>query len=84
MPLIDIHLIEGVFDKTQKQQMISKVTDASKKQLEAERLTNNSTVRFNLATPIPKGTSTSFTFEYAGTLKGSETSPVEGIKLASV
>ena len=63
---------------------ISKVTDASKKPLEAERLTNNSTVRFNLATPIPKGTSTSFTFEYAGTLKGSETSPVEGIKLASV
>ncbi len=28
MPLIDIHLIEGVFDKNQKQQMISKVTDA--------------------------------------------------------
>ena len=63
---------------------ISKVTDASKKPLEAERLTNNSTVRFNLAAPIPKGTSTSFTFEYAGALKGSETSPVEGIKLASV
>ncbi len=63
---------------------ISKVTDASKKPLEAERLTNNSTVRFNLATPIPKGTSTSFTFEYAGTLRGSETSPVEGINLASV
>jgi len=63
---------------------ISKVTDANKKPLEAERLTNNSTVRFNLATPIPKGSSTSFTFEYAGTLKGSETSPVEGIKLASV
>lgn len=63
---------------------ISKVTDASKKPLEAERLTNNSTVRFNLATPIPKGTSTSFAFEYAGVLKGSETSPVEGIKLASV
>ncbi len=63
---------------------ITKVTDASKKPLEAERLTNNSTVRFNLATPIPKGTSTSFTFEYAGVLKGSETSPVEGIKLASI
>ncbi|RSL15446.1 aminopeptidase N [Edaphobacter aggregans] len=63
---------------------ISKVTDANKKPLEAERLTNNSTVRFNLATPIPKGSSTSFTFEYAGTLKGAETSPVEGIKLASV
>lgn len=63
---------------------LSKVTDANKKPLEAERLTTNSTVRFNLANPIPKGTSATWTFEYAGTLKGSETSPVEGIKLASV
>ena len=28
MPLVDIHLIEGVFDKDQKQEMIRKVTDA--------------------------------------------------------
>jgi 4-oxalocrotonate tautomerase len=28
MPLVDIHLIEGVFDKKQKQDMISKVTNA--------------------------------------------------------
>jgi len=28
MPLVDIHLIEGVFDKNQKQAMINKVTDA--------------------------------------------------------
>jgi 4-oxalocrotonate tautomerase len=28
MPLVDIQLIEGVFDKAQKQQMIAKVTDA--------------------------------------------------------
>jgi 4-oxalocrotonate tautomerase len=28
MPLVDIQLIEGVFDHGQKQQMISKVTDA--------------------------------------------------------
>lgn len=27
-PLVDIHLIEGVFDQNQKQEMISKVTDA--------------------------------------------------------
>ncbi|MCU1223554.1 MAG: Peptidase rane alanine aminopeptidase [Edaphobacter sp.] len=63
---------------------ITKVTDASKKSLDAERLTNNSTVRFSLATPLTKGTSTTYYFEYSGTLKGSETSPVEGIKLASV
>jgi 4-oxalocrotonate tautomerase len=28
MPLVDIQLIEGVFDKNQKQAMIKKVTDA--------------------------------------------------------
>jgi 4-oxalocrotonate tautomerase len=28
MPLVDIQLIEGVFDKAQKQQMIKTVTDA--------------------------------------------------------
>ena len=28
MPLVDIQLIEGVFDDEQKQQMIQKVTDA--------------------------------------------------------
>ncbi len=28
MPLVDIHLIEGVFDKDQKQEMIRKVTNA--------------------------------------------------------
>ena len=28
MPLVDIQLIEGVFDKAQKQKMISKVTEA--------------------------------------------------------
>lgn len=27
MPLIDIQIIEGVFDKSQKQRMISKITD---------------------------------------------------------
>jgi hypothetical protein len=63
---------------------LAKVTDANKKPLEAERITTNSTIRFNLASPIPKGTSTTWTFEYGGTLKGSETSPVEGINFASV
>lgn len=28
MPLIDVQLIEGVFDKDQKQEMIRKITDA--------------------------------------------------------
>ena len=63
---------------------ITKVTDAQGHPLESERLTNNSTVRFTLATPLPKGTSTTYHFEYSGTLKGADTSPVEGITLASV
>jgi hypothetical protein len=63
---------------------LAKVTDASKKPLEAERIATNSTVRFNLANPIPKGTSATWTFEYGGVLKGAETSPVEGINFASV
>jgi 4-oxalocrotonate tautomerase len=28
MPIVDIHLIEGVFDKAEKKEMIRKVTDA--------------------------------------------------------
>lgn len=63
---------------------LTKVTDASGKSLQWERLTNNNTVRFTLPTPIPKGTSTTYTFEYTGTLTGSDTSPVSGIKLASI
>ncbi len=63
---------------------ITKVTDASGKPLQSERLTGNSTVRFTLDTPIPKGTSTTYNFEYSGTLTGSDTSPVSGIKLASI
>jgi hypothetical protein len=63
---------------------LTKATDAKGQPLESERLTGNSTVRFNLANPLPKGTTTTFHFEYAGTLKGADTSPVEGIKFASV
>ncbi len=63
---------------------LTKATDAKNQPLESERLTSNSTVRFTLTNPIPKGTTTTFHFEYAGTLKGSDTSPVEGIKMASV
>ncbi|HEY0162563.1 MAG TPA: peptidase M1, partial [Edaphobacter sp.] len=63
---------------------LTKVTGADKKPLNGERVTTNSTVRFALDNPIPKGTSTTWTFEYTGTLKGAETSPVEGINFASV
>jgi hypothetical protein len=63
---------------------ITKATDAQGKPLESERLSNNNTVRFTLVNPLPKGTTTTWHIEYSGTLKGADTSPVEGIKLASI
>jgi 4-oxalocrotonate tautomerase len=44
MPLVDIQLIEGVFDKNQKQEMISKVTDAMVK-IEGEAMRGVTWVR---------------------------------------
>src|ERR1700751_414426 len=64
--------------------LVTKATDAQGKPLQYERLTNNNTVRFTLATPLPKGTTTTYHIEYSGALKGADTSPVEGIKLAAV
>jgi hypothetical protein len=63
---------------------VASVTDANKLPLTSERLAPQNAVRFSLQTPIAKGTSTTWTFVYAGVLKGSETSPVEGIKLAAI
>ena len=63
---------------------VTKATDPQGKPLQYERLTNNNTVRFTLTTPIAKGATTTYHFEYSGTLKGADTSPVEGIKLASI
>jgi aminopeptidase N len=63
---------------------ITKATDAQGKPIEYERLTNNSTVRFSPVNPLAKGATTTWHIEYAGALKGADTSPVEGIKLAAV
>jgi tetratricopeptide (TPR) repeat protein len=63
---------------------LSSVTDAKGQPLTSERLTPQNAVRFTLNSPVPKGTSTTWTFTYAGVLKGSDTSPVEGIKLAAI
>jgi len=63
---------------------ITKLTDATGTALNSERLTTNSTVHITLPTPIAKNTTTTFHFEYSGVLTGSDTSPVEGIKLAAL
>ncbi len=62
---------------------VDKVTDAANNVLSGERGTD-ATIRLTLAAPLAKGRSTTFTFEYGGVLTGSEESPVEGLKLASI
>jgi aminopeptidase N len=62
---------------------VDKVTDAANNVLSGERGTD-ATIRLTLPKPLAKGQSTSFTFQYAGVLSGSEESPVEGLKLASI
>lgn len=44
MPLVDIQLIEGVFDKSQKKEMMRKVTDAMV-EIEGEAMRNVTWVR---------------------------------------
>jgi hypothetical protein len=63
---------------------LTKVTDAKNAVQPSERLATSSSVRFNLATPLAKGSANTWTFEYTGKLVGADTSPVEGIKLAAV
>ena len=63
--------------------VLSSVTDDHNKPLVSERLTPQNAVRFTLATPILKGTATTWTFTYSGS-PNAETSPVEGIKLVQV
>ncbi len=63
---------------------VSSVTDAGRHALVSERLAPQNAIRFSLTAPIPKGTTTTWKFSYAGVLTGADTSPVEGIKLAAI
>ncbi len=63
---------------------ITKLTDANGKPLNPERNTEESTVRFALNSDLPKDTSTTFNFEYEGTLETADDSPVQGLKLAYI
>ena len=60
------------------------MVDAAGKPLSAERVTQDSTVRVPLTTPLAKDSSTTLTFEYEGTLDSADDSPVQGLKLAYV
>jgi Peptidase family M1 domain/Tetratricopeptide repeat len=63
---------------------ITKLTDASNKPLTPERNTQDSSVRFALNSGLAKNTSSTFNFEYEGTLESADDSPVQGVKLAYV
>jgi tetratricopeptide (TPR) repeat protein len=63
---------------------ITKLTDASNKPLSPERNTSDSTVRFVLNSGLSKDATTTFNFEYEGTLESADDSPVPGLKLAYV
>src|SRR5271163_1789076 len=62
---------------------VDSVADAKKHQLSGER-GPNATISVALASPMSKGASATCTFVYEGTLSGSEESPVEGLKVASI
>ena len=62
---------------------VDSVTDAQNHPLNGER-GPNATISIALPSPMRKGASATFTFVYGGTLSGSEESPVEGLKVASI
>jgi aminopeptidase N len=63
---------------------ITKLADASNKPLTPERNTQDSSVRFALNSGLAKNASSTFNFEYEGTLESADDSPVQGLKLAYI
>jgi aminopeptidase N len=62
---------------------VESVKDAQNHVLSGER-GPNATISIALASPVSKGASSTLTFVYDGTLSGTEESPVEGLKVASI
>jgi aminopeptidase N len=63
---------------------VSKVVDASGKQIPASRSQQDFSVRLSFDQPLPKGKPYTVTFSYDGHLTGNEDSPVFGIKFAAI
>ncbi len=63
---------------------VTKLVDAANKPLTPERNTQESSIRFGLNSGLAKNASTSFVFDYEGTLENADDSPVQGLKLAYV
>ena len=63
---------------------VTKLVDAGNKPLTPERNTQESSIRFSLNSDLAKNATTTFTFDYEGTLENADDSPVQGLKLAYV
>ena len=63
---------------------VTKLVDANNKPLTPERNTQESSLRISLNSGLAKNASTTFTFDYEGTLENADDSPVQGLKLAYV
>jgi hypothetical protein len=63
---------------------VTKVTDEKGKPLTAERVTQDNSIRISFPNSMPKGTTTTLTFDYEGSLASADDSPVEGLKLAYI
>ena len=63
---------------------ITKLVDAKDQPLTPERNTQDSSIRFSLNSGLAKNETTTFAFDYEGTLASPDDSPVEGLKLAYV
>jgi aminopeptidase N len=62
---------------------VTKITDGRGKVLTGDRSADG-TIRVTPATPIARNAAENWTFEYEGTITGSEDGPVEGLKLAAI
>ena len=63
---------------------LTRVADAEGHLLNAERVTQDSTVRVPLSAGLRKGASATLTFDYEGVLSSTEDSPVAGMNLAKI
>ena len=63
---------------------VSKVEDASGRQVPASRNQQDFTVRLSFPEALPKGKASTVRFTYDGKLTGNEESPVYGIKFAAI
>jgi predicted negative regulator of RcsB-dependent stress response len=63
---------------------VTHVSDDQGKELQAERVSQDGTVRVALPAGLSKGSSATLTFDYEGTLQSADDSPVQGLKLAYI